>query len=325
MKMHPILGALVTGGVLFGLSLLYTFYRYLFKRINLQYRGKHVFITGGYSGLGFSIATMLYKRGAYVTIVARSTDKLKKAAETISNVKGGKIQYFSFDFNNPDIRDVNKLLDDAEENFGNIEYLFCNAGFSLPNMFLEADPSYFERQINTNYLGYVKTSQPVAKRMAKRKSGTIVYTASILGAMTCAGYSPYSPTKHAIKALADVARVELAPHNIKVHLYLPGTIMTPGYEEENKMKPEVTKKIEGTADFVTANQSATILLNGMRRGDYIITTELLFELTNIASIGSCDRDNLLLQIVLAPASVIINAIISYINHKEMAKVKLKVD
>lgn len=117
-------------------------------------------------------------------------------------------------------------------------------------MFLEADLDYYEYQMKTNYLNYVKTSQTMAKRMVQRKSGTIVYVSSILGALTCVGYSAYSPSKHAIKAPADVVRIELAPYNVNVHLFLPGSILTPGYYEENKMKPEVTKRIEGTADFL---------------------------------------------------------------------------
>ena len=141
-------------------------------------------------------------------IVTRSTDKLKKVAEVTSKTIEGKVQYFSFDFNNPDVKDVNKLLDNAEAEFRNIDYLFCNAGFSSPNMFLESDTSYL-RQINTNYLGYVKTSQLVAKRMVKRRFGTIVYTASILSVITWVRYSPYSPTKHAVKALANVTKLNL--------------------------------------------------------------------------------------------------------------------
>lgn len=190
-------------------------------------------------------------------------------------------------------------------------------------MFLEAEESYFERQINTNYLGYVKTSQPVAKRMASRKSGTIIFTSSVLSSILCAGFSPYSPSKAAIKALADIARVELAVHNVTVHLYLPGSILTPGLEEENRIKPEVTKRIEGVADFLTPEKCCQILLDGMERGDYLITSEMLFEFTNITAIGSCDRENFLFNLVASPLSILAGYFINYINHSEMAKDKQK--
>ena len=60
------------------------------------------------------------------------------------------------------------------------------------------------------------------------------------------------------------------------------------------MRPEATKKIQGIAKAVTADQWANILLKCMGRGEYIITTELLFELTNITFTGSWNRNNLLL-------------------------------
>lgn len=191
----------------------------------------------------------------------------------------------------------------------------------MPALFLEADPDSFEKQMSINYLGYVKMSQPVAQRMAKRKQGTIVYVSSILGTMTCAGYSPYSTTKHAIKALADVVQLELAPYNVNVHLYLPGTIETPGYEEENKMKHDITKAVEGTADKVSAEQAAVILLNGIARGDYMITTEMLFELTLPASAGSCRRNNILYQLAIAPLSVLANYLVYILSWKELRVLK----
>ena len=272
-------------------------------------------------GLGESLANKLCKAGAFVTVVARSEDKLKNVVENAAKGASGKAQYFAFDMCNPKTSDVEALLDKAEDTFGPIDYLICNAGSSLPAMFLEADPDSFEKQMKLNYLGYVKWSQPVAKRMAKRKSGTIVYVSSILGVMNWPGYSPYSPTKHAIKSLADTVQMELAAYGVNVHLYLPGTLLTPGYEEENKMKPELTKKIEGTASYVTADEAANILLNGIIRGDYYITTETLFEYTMVSSISWGRRDNFLFNLVTAPFSVLLNYLMYLIIWREVRNYK----
>lgn len=130
--MNYFVGALVTGGISYALALLFAFYRYFIKKRTIRYKDKHIFITGGSAGLGEALATKLYNAGAWVTIVARNVDNLKKASENISKSGKGKIQYFSFDMNNPDIKDVNKLIDNAEDSFGPINYLVCNAGFSLP-------------------------------------------------------------------------------------------------------------------------------------------------------------------------------------------------
>lgn len=57
-------------------------------------------------------------------------------------------------------------------------------------------------------------------------------------------------------------------YGVNVHLFCPGTIETPGYEEENKMKPAVTKSIEGNASSVTAEKAAQILMYGMKCGHF---------------------------------------------------------
>lgn len=164
---------------------MYTLYRRLFKRKNIDYNGRHVFITGGSSGLGESLATKLYNAGAFVTIVARTEVNLRNVCDKQSKVKQdgkqGKIQYFVFDMNNPEIKAVTRLIDDAEAKFGPINFLFCNAGFSLPQMFLNSEPDAFEKNMSVNYFGYAKISHPVAQRMADRRQGTIVYVSSILG------------------------------------------------------------------------------------------------------------------------------------------------
>ena len=64
-----------------------------------------------------------------------------------------------------------------------------------------------------------------------------------------------------------------------------------------------------------------MLLDGIARGDYTITTESIFELTNIASLGSCDRENIFFNLAMAPLSVVANYYMNYVNHSEMGKLK----
>lgn len=57
-------------------------------------------------------------------------------------------------------------------------------------------------------------------------------------------------------------RSELILYGISVHAYFPGTIFSPGLEEENKTKPEITRQIEGTEDGLTPAQCAKGLIKG---------------------------------------------------------------
>jgi len=62
--------------------------------------------------------------------------------------------------------------------------------------------------------------------------------------------------------LADTLHSELLLYNIDVHIYFPATMYTPGYDEENKTKPEIVRKIESTDEGVTPDQAAQALYKG---------------------------------------------------------------
>jgi len=62
--------------------------------------------------------------------------------------------------------------------------------------------------------------------------------------------------------LADTLHSELLLYNIDVHIYFPATMYTPGYDEENKTKPEIVRKIESADEGVTPDQAAQALYKG---------------------------------------------------------------
>lgn len=70
---------------------------------------------------------------------------------------------------------------------------------------------------------------------------------------------PYFPP---FKGLAESLRNELILYGIDVHLFLPATIFSPGFENEQKLKPDITKKIEGPDEGLTPDQVAKELIKG---------------------------------------------------------------
>lgn len=126
--------------------------------------------------------------------------------------------------------------------------------------------------------------QVAAKRMARQRvKGKIVFVSSFLGYMSIIGYSPYSPGKFAIRGegllricvgicaerhvwsmlgLAETLQSELMLYGIDVHICFPGSIYSPGYEEENKTKPEITLKIEESDGGAKPDVVAEGLLRG---------------------------------------------------------------
>lgn len=112
-----------------------------------------------------------------------------------------------------------------------------------------------------------------------KKGGKIILISSTLGYMSFLGYASYAPGKHALRGekclapttcaplisllgLADTLQSELMLYDINVHIHFPNTMYTPGYEEENKTKPAIVKKIESTDEGSTAEQAAQALYKG---------------------------------------------------------------
>ena len=87
----------------------------------------------------------------------------------------------------------------------------------------------------------------------------------------------YCASKAALRSFADCVKHELNPKGIQIHLFMPSTIDSPGLKIENETKPKVTWEIEGTSTKISPANAAKCLLNGMKNGDYYITTEWLID------------------------------------------------
>ncbi|SPO28720.1 related to 3-ketosphinganine reductase [Ustilago trichophora] len=257
--------------------------------------GKHIFITGGSQGLGLAVAQLLASKGANVTICSRTESKLRHAVEQVkASAKSPQqeIEYVAADVSTFDgakgAIDACSVVPDT---------VFCCAGGAKPGFFLEQTESDFEKGMKTDYWTCLATAHAAANAMARNGvvDGKIVLVSSLLGFMGLVGYSQYAPMKHAIRGLAESLRSELILYGISVHAYFPATILSPGFDEENKTKPKITLEIEGTDEGLTPAQCAKGLIKGVERGNFFITTDFNSELFRVAAQGSAPTNRGLLD------------------------------
>ncbi|KAJ2131807.1 3-dehydrosphinganine reductase [Coemansia sp. RSA 921] len=264
-------------------------------------RGKHCYVTGGSQGLGKSLACELARRGAHVTIVARREELLKAAVEEISACAGKdqEIEYVVADISNE--QGAVGAVEEAEKRNGRaIHSVFTVAGTANPGEFVNQPASLLRSTMNINYFGTLYTVHAATKRMVDQKiEGRVVMVSSILGMLGLVGYSAYSPSKFAVRGLAEALRSELQAHKISVHCYFPGTIFTPGYEQENLTKLEVTKEIEGADDGQTPEQCVRGMVKGLERGEFAIATDPIGMLFRCATRGVMPNNNFVLDTCIA--------------------------
>ncbi|PWN48133.1 NAD(P)-binding protein [Violaceomyces palustris] len=254
-------------------------------------KSKNVFITGGSQGLGLALAQLLASKGANVTICSRSEEKLivalgkvKQSASSTSQ----KIDYVASDVST--FQGAKRAVDSCQRV---PDAVFCCAGGAKPGFFLQQTEEDFQAGMKTDYWTCLATSHAAANVMARNgiKGGKIVLVSSVLGFMGLVGYSQYTPMKHAIRGLAESLRSELQLYGISVHAYFPATILSPGFEEENKTKPKITKQIEGVDEGLTPEVCAKGLLKGIEQGHFFITTDFVSDLFRVSANGSAPSNN----------------------------------
>lgn len=275
--------------------------RYL-RKPGLDVIQKHIFITGGSAGLGLATAKAYAKKGAKITIVARSETTLKKAKADILKMYPDTA-VFTYSCDVTKYQDVLTAVEKAIVFHRDPVYqLVCCAGLAIPGYFIEQSIDTFKSLMDVNYFGSLHAAKAIVPNMIDHpeRGQRIVFVSSACGYLAFIGYSQYCPTKYAVRGLAEALRNEMKLYDIGVSVFYPGNMDTPGFETENKTKPTETLFIEDWADVLSAESSADSLLNGIEKGDFSITNDIGVAFLRLIGNGVAPRSNTLLDLVLMP-------------------------
>ncbi|KIP02931.1 hypothetical protein PHLGIDRAFT_95413 [Phlebiopsis gigantea 11061_1 CR5-6] len=252
--------------------------------------GKHCVVTGGSAGLGLSLAILLAKRGAHVSIVARNQERLDKALKEVEAARQSPEQVLlAYSYGVDSAKEAEAALDAAAQPHDGRcpDALFLCAGKSRPGFWIEQTEAQLRECMEETYWVQAWPALTASKRMvAEGVKGKIVFVSSVLGYFSMVGYSPYSPGKFAVRGLAEALQSEFLLYGIDVHICFPGTILSPGYIEENKVKPKVTLKIEETDVGSQPEVVAANLLKGVEKGDFHITYDFISHTFRASTRGS---------------------------------------
>ncbi len=183
----------------------------------MKIEGKVVLISGASQGIGAACAEVFRKRGARLSLAARSEAKLEEAG-------GGDALVTAGDLTDHGVR--RRVVERTLERFGRIDILINNAGVGLYAPASRAPLSDVRRMFELNVFAALELSQLVIAGMKERASGAIVMVSSIAGMMSLPWLSLYSASKAAMDSMADAMRVELKPHGIAVVRVAPGYVRT---------------------------------------------------------------------------------------------------
>lgn len=237
-----------------------------------SFHNKHVIITGGSSGIGKATAILLARQGANISIIARDVNKLKAARQEIETARPREEQKVFTASADVSIRaEIATAIETAIDCLGVPDILITSVGIARPGYVEEIPLEVYERAMAINYFGSLYSLKAVLPAMERQNKGHIVLISSGAGLIGIYGYSAYSPSKFALRGLAESLRGELKPKGIHISIVYPPNTDTPQLVEENKTKPTETKMIEGTAKTWSAEGVARAIVRGINRQSFAIT------------------------------------------------------
>ena len=201
-----------------------TAYTLLVKpRLKYSFEGKTVLITGGSRGLGLVLARMLADEGARIAICARKDDELDRAKEDLRN-RGAEVFSTICDVRNQN--EVNRMIDEICNHYGQIDVLINNAGVIQVGPLELQTKEDFEEAMAVHFWAAYYTMSAVVPQMRERGEGKIVNISSIGGKISVPHLVPYCASKFALVGLSKGFGVELSKDNIDVTTVCPGLMRT---------------------------------------------------------------------------------------------------
>lgn len=209
-------------------------------------KGKRALITGGSSGIGLETAKEFAAEGARVAITARDLEGFERARQIL----GDQVVYIASDAG--EVSGQKKVAQRVNEDFGNLDVLFANAGVTELKPVDQWDKAAYDRSFDTNVRGpffLIQALLPVFSNPA-----SIILNASINAHIGMPNTSVYGATKAALLSLARTLSGELIGRGIRANAISPGPIATPLYSKLGLSAAELKATSEALQSQIPAKR-----------------------------------------------------------------------
>lgn len=179
---------------------------------------KTILITGCSSGIGYTTAVELKKRGHHVIASARKPEDVERLQQ-----EGFTVVHLDLADSASIHQAVNQVL---ELTGGTLDALFNNGAFGQPGAVEDLSREVLRSQFETNLFGTHELTNQLIPVMRKQGHGRIIYNSSILGLVAMTYRGAYNASKFALEGLAATLRLELYGSNIHISLIEPGPILS---------------------------------------------------------------------------------------------------
>ena len=185
--------------------------------------GRTAVVVGGTSGIGRTLALGLAEAGADVVSIGRRAALVDEVAAAIEE-RGRRTLRQPADV--ADRAALERVRDEVMKTFGRIDVLVCAAGITKRVPTLDMNEDDWQRIMDTNVNGTLRSCQVFGRVMVEQRAGRIINIASLSSFVGLHEVAAYVASKSAVAGLTRALAVEWAPHNVTVNAIAPGVFRT---------------------------------------------------------------------------------------------------
>ena len=203
----------------------------------MRLKDKVALVTGSSRGVGRAVALGFAQEGARVVINYSSSEAA--ANEVVQAAKSMGTEAIAVKADVAKKGEVEELVGRTVEEFGRIDIIVNNAGFTRPAMLLKMTEEQWDQVVNIHMKGTFLCSQAAARHMKEQNSGKIINVTSVAGIVGTVGQVNYSAAKGGIISMTKSIARELARYNIcanVISLGIVATDMTQKIRTDEKLK-----------------------------------------------------------------------------------------
>ncbi len=237
--------------------------------------GKTALVTGSRRGIGKAMAIALAEAGADIIGVSASLESEGSELEREVKARGRKFRGYACDFG--DRKALYAFIEQLKRDTPVIDILVNNAGTILRKPAAAHPDEYWDRILEVNLNSQFVLSREIGKEMVERKSGKIIFTASLLtfqGGITVPGYAA---AKGGIGSLVKALANEWAAAGVQVNAIAPGYIATDNTEalrNDPVRNPAILSRIPAGRWGEPSDFGGAVVFLASRASDYVNGTIL---------------------------------------------------
>jgi NAD(P)-dependent dehydrogenase (short-subunit alcohol dehydrogenase family) len=183
------------------------------------------FVTGASKGLGLALVKLLLSSGHKVAATSRNVEEMDKAVGASMKGEGwGELLSLQVDITKEE--SVKEAVGKAVEQFGRLDVVVNNAGYSLFGSMEEVSAAEFSQSLDVNVVGPVNVIRAVMPYLREQRSGHVINISSLAGYLGFGNAASYCTAKFAMIGLSESLAEEVKAFGIKVTVVAPGYFRT---------------------------------------------------------------------------------------------------